>query len=121
MDEFGFFNMFLSVKKQKLNLFLKKVGGVLLVEFENDSFMLDMLEKVVFKNKKIVIQMYQKFLQIEYIIKCLDIYIGFVERIEQQMWVFNREISLMEFCVVNFVFGLYKIFDEILVNVVDNK
>lgn len=37
------------------------------------------------------------------------------------MWVYNTEIDSMELRDVNFVPGLYKIFDEILVNAADNK
>ena len=37
------------------------------------------------------------------------------------MWVFNSELEFMEMRPVRFVPGLYKIFDEILVNAADNK
>lgn len=37
------------------------------------------------------------------------------------MWVYNTEMDCMEMRKVNFVPGLYKIFDEILVNAADNK
>lgn len=50
-----------------------------------------------------------------------DTYIGSVERTEKQMWVFNSETEAMQFREINYVPGLYKIFDEILVNAADNK
>lgn len=37
------------------------------------------------------------------------------------MWVYNTEKDSMEMREVTFVPGLYKIFDEILVNAADNK
>lgn len=37
------------------------------------------------------------------------------------MWVFDSETKLMEFKQITFVPGLYKIFDEIIVNAADNK
>ncbi len=37
------------------------------------------------------------------------------------MWVYNTEIDSMEMREVSYVPGLYKIFDEILVNAADNK
>ena len=37
------------------------------------------------------------------------------------MWVYNSDLESMELRTVNFVPGLYKIFDEILVNAADNK
>lgn len=50
-----------------------------------------------------------------------DTYIGSVERQTDKMWVYNSESESMEFRDVTYVPGLYKIFDEILVNAADNK
>ena len=59
--------------------------------------------------------------QLEHILKRPDTYIGSIERTEKQMWVYNSETEAMESRDVSFVPGLYKIFDEILVNAADNK
>ncbi|KAF2864297.1 type II DNA topoisomerase [Piedraia hortae CBS 480.64] len=64
---------------------------------------------------------YQKLTQLEHILKRPDTYIGSVEKTTEQMWVFNSETNQMENRKVTFVPGLYKIFDEILVNAADNK
>lgn len=64
---------------------------------------------------------YQKLTQLEHIIKRPDTYIGSVERNERQMWVYNSEKESMQLRDVSYVPGLYKIFDEILVNAADNK
>lgn len=58
---------------------------------------------------------------LEHIIKRPDTYIGSTDRTERQMWVFNSEQESMEFREISYVPGLYKIFDEILVNAADNK
>lgn len=50
-----------------------------------------------------------------------DTYIGSVERQTDKMWVYNSSSDSMEFRDVTYVPGLYKIFDEILVNAADNK
>ena len=50
-----------------------------------------------------------------------DTYIGSVERTEKQMWVFNSTSQMMEHREVSYVPGLFKIFDEVLVNAADNK
>lgn len=50
-----------------------------------------------------------------------DTYIGSVERTSEKMWVYNSASESMEYREVSFVPGLYKIFDEILVNAADNK
>lgn len=64
---------------------------------------------------------YQKLTQLEHILKRPDTYIGSVEPTTEQMWVFNSQTEMMENRKVTFVPGLYKIFDEILVNAADNK
>lgn len=71
--------------------------------------------------KKTTTEQYQKLTQLEHIIKRPDTYIGSVEHTQESMWVYNSETSQMEMRKVSFVPGLYKIFDEILVNAADNK
>lgn len=39
----------------------------------------------------------------------------------QQMWVYDSEAEKMVLKNISFVPGLYKIFDEIIVNAADNK
>ncbi|XP_060111232.1 DNA topoisomerase 2-alpha [Heteronotia binoei] len=65
-------------------------------------------------------RIYQKKTQLEHILLRPDTYIGSVEQVTQQMWVFDEDVGL-NFRDVTFVPGLYKIFDEILVNAADNK
>lgn len=108
-----------SAKKQKKAPATKKASGKILGEIENDSMQVDGPSDP--KTKKTATETYQKLTQLEHIIKRPDTYIGSVERTTQQMWVFNKETSHMEKRDVSFVPGLYKIFDEILVNAADNK
>uniref|UniRef100_A0A8C3V2B1 DNA topoisomerase 2 n=1 Tax=Catharus ustulatus TaxID=91951 RepID=A0A8C3V2B1_CATUS len=71
--------------------------------------------------KKLTVEhIYQKKTQLEHILLRPDTYIGSVELVTQQMWVYDEGVGLN--CRdVTFVPGLYKIFDEILVNAADNK
>ncbi|KAM9893871.1 hypothetical protein OXX79_009071, partial [Metschnikowia pulcherrima] len=64
---------------------------------------------------------YQKLSQLEHILKRPDTYIGSVEKNEVEMWCFDDASESMVFKKVTIVPGLYKIFDEILVNAADNK
>lgn len=64
---------------------------------------------------------YQKLSQLEHILKRPDTYIGSVEKNDVDIWHFDAESESMKFSKVTFVPGLYKIFDEILVNAADNK
>jgi len=57
---------------------------------------------------------------LEHIIVRPDTYVGSVERQTDKMWVYNSEVEGMEYRSVTYVPGLYKIFDEILVNAADN-
>lgn len=81
--------------------------------------------KAVGKTKKdpkrlSVERIYQKKTQLEHILLRPDSYIGSVEPVTQQMWVYDKDVGLN--CRdITFVPGLYKIFDEILVNAADNK
>lgn len=73
------------------------------------------------KKGKRVSEQYQMISHLEHIIKRPDTYIGSTERSEKQMWVYNSEQESMEFREISYVPGLYKIFDEILVNAADNR
>ncbi|VEN43650.1 unnamed protein product [Callosobruchus maculatus] len=66
-------------------------------------------------------KIYQKKSQLEHILLRPDTYIGSVEKVSEQMWIWDKEKECMEQREVEYVPGLYKIFDEILVNAADNK
>ena len=72
------------------------------------------------KKKKTVEEVYQKLSQYEHILKRPDSYIGSIEFQKERMWVFNSETEKLEFREIKYVPGLFKIFDEILVNAADN-
>nr|GEV89936.1 DNA topoisomerase 2 isoform X2 [Tanacetum cinerariifolium] len=63
--------------------------------------------------------MYQKKTQLEHILLRPDTYIGSVEKHEQTLWIWQDDQMVKK--PITFVPGLYKIFDEILVNAADNK
>uniref|UniRef100_A0A8I5ND77 DNA topoisomerase 2 n=1 Tax=Papio anubis TaxID=9555 RepID=A0A8I5ND77_PAPAN len=72
-------------------------------------------------SKKLSVErVYQKKTQLEHILLRPDTYIGSVEPLTQFMWVYDEDVG-MNCREVTFVPGLYKIFDEILVNAADNK
>lgn len=66
-------------------------------------------------------EIYQKKTQLEHILLRPDTYIGSVEKITQPMWVYDQAQECMVNRPLSFVPGLFKIFDEILVNAADNK
>ncbi|KAF8016195.1 hypothetical protein BT93_H1646 [Corymbia citriodora subsp. variegata] len=68
---------------------------------------------------KTVEETYQKKSQLEHILLRPDTYIGSVEKHTQTLWV--HEGDEMVHRPITYVPGLYKIFDEILVNAADNK
>lgn len=71
------------------------------------------------KAGKTIEEMYQKKSQLEHILLRPDTYIGSIEKHTQTLWVYENEE--MVYRPVTYVPGLYKIFDEILVNAADNK
>ncbi|OMO96832.1 DNA topoisomerase, type IIA, partial [Corchorus olitorius] len=71
------------------------------------------------KSSKTIEETYQKKSQLEHILLRPDTYIGSIEQHTQRLWVYeNDEMVLRD---IKYVPGLYKIFDEILVNAADNK
>ena len=109
-----------SAKRQKKATGPKKTVGKPLQQIDNDNFGLEGAGGPKTSGSKPKEQ-YQKLTQLEHILKRPDTYIGSVERTEKHMWVFNSSTNLMEHREVSYVPGLYKIFDEILVNAADNK
>lgn len=85
----------------------------------------DVDEKIVKPSKrephgdKSIEETYQKKTQLEHILLRPDTYVGSIEKYTQTLWVY--EDGKMVNRSITFVPGLYKIFDEILVNAADNK
>ncbi|KAJ3239764.1 DNA topoisomerase 2 [Chytriomyces hyalinus] len=74
------------------------------------------------KGSKTIEEIYQKKTQLEHILLRPDTYIGSIESLQAQMWVMDDEASKkLALRNISYVPGLYKIFDEILVNAADNK
>ncbi|XP_036429083.1 DNA topoisomerase 2-alpha [Colossoma macropomum] len=95
---------------------MAETDGVLKSYFENKA-----LSKPKKNEKRLSVErIYQKKTQLEHILLRPDTYIGSVEPLTQQMWVYDEDVG-MNCRDVTFVPGLYKIFDEILVNAADNK
>ncbi|XP_038905935.1 DNA topoisomerase 2 [Benincasa hispida] len=69
--------------------------------------------------KKTIEEMYQKKSQLEHILLRPDTYVGSIEKHTQNLWVYENDKMVHR--SVSYVPGLYKIFDEILVNAADNK
>ncbi|KAF1381245.1 hypothetical protein PFLUV_G00151610 [Perca fluviatilis] len=98
-------------------------GGLSWMEAANgrgDTGKMEGTKKDKAGSKLSVERVYQKKTQLEHILLRPDTYIGTVEPITQQMWVFDEEIGMNQ-REITYVPGLYKIFDEILVNAADNK
>ncbi|CAG2164860.1 unnamed protein product [Oppiella nova] len=72
-------------------------------------------------NKRLSVErIYQKKSQLEHILLRPDTYVGSVEKETKQMWVYDEGVG-MQLRDISYVPGLYKIFDEVLVNAADNK
>ncbi|KAK7872076.1 hypothetical protein R5R35_004560 [Gryllus longicercus] len=73
-------------------------------------------------SKKLTIEkIYQKKSQLEHILLRPDTYIGSVEPVKEEQFIYDAEKQQMIKKEITYVPGLYKIFDEILVNAADNK
>jgi DNA topoisomerase-2 len=65
-------------------------------------------------DKNSIEKIYQKKSQLEHILLRPDTYIGSVEPLTQEMWIWDFDSEKMVKKEITFVPGLYKIFDEIL-------
>ena len=72
-------------------------------------------------SSKTVNEKYQKKSHLEHIKDLPDTYIGSVEPVTQNMWLYNETSGQMEVSEVTYIPGLFKIFDEVLVNANDHK
>ena len=66
-------------------------------------------------------EMYQKKTPIEHILLRPDTYIGSLVRTKQVQWVYHGSKGVVQQKECSYVPGLYKIFDEIIVNAADHK
>jgi len=74
------------------------------------------------KDKRLSVErIYQKKSQLEHILLRPDTYIGSVQPLTETMWVYDEGTEQIVQREISFTPGLYKIFDEILVNAADNK
>ncbi|EPY54117.1 DNA topoisomerase II [Schizosaccharomyces cryophilus OY26] len=64
---------------------------------------------------------YQRLSPREHVLRRPDTYVGSIDRTTSNMWVYDSENEKLEYREVTYVPGLYKIFDEIIVNAADNK
>ena len=72
------------------------------------------------KSEPSIEEQYKKLTQYEHILSRPDTYVGSLVFQKERLWVFNSSKNKLEFKDVNYVPGLFKIFDEILVNAADN-
>ncbi|KAM3184368.1 DNA topoisomerase 2-alpha [Hymenolepis weldensis] len=73
------------------------------------------------KKRLSVERIYQKKTQLEHILIRPDTYIGTISRTTTTMWVYDKVTNSMIQREITYTPGLYKIYDEILVNAADNK
>jgi len=70
-------------------------------------------------SSKSVEETFVKKTQLEHIIDIPDTYIGSIEKTDVDTWVYNEEDSKIVYKNIKYIPGLYKIFDEVLVNAID--
>ena len=73
------------------------------------------------KNEPTIEEIYRSMSDHEHILKLNDTYIGGIEEDDIKMWVYDEINDKMVFKTIKYIPGLYKIFDEILVNARDQK
>ena len=73
-------------------------------------------------NKRLSVErIYQKKTQLEHILLRPDTYIGSVQPVTEKMWIYDKESEKIISKEITYTPGLFKIYDEILVNAADHK
>jgi DNA topoisomerase-2 len=70
-------------------------------------------------SNKSVEETFVKKTQLEHIIDIPDTYIGSIEKTDVDTWIYNEETDKIIYKNIKYIPGLYKIFDEVLVNAID--
>ncbi|CAJ0604912.1 unnamed protein product [Cylicocyclus nassatus] len=101
----------------------EKIADISTTMTEEDRNVFTNIDQAPKTGKKLAIEdIYQKKSQLEHILLRPDTYIGSVEYTEKApMWIYDLESEKLVMKDIHYVPGLYKIFDEILVNAADNK
>ena len=71
------------------------------------------------KNNKSIEETFVKKTQLEHIIDIPDTYIGSIEKTDVDTWIYDEENEKIIYKNIKYIPGLYKIFDEVLVNAID--
>ena len=71
------------------------------------------------KTIKSVEETFVKKTQLEHIIDIPDTYIGSIEKTDIDTWVYDESVDKIVFKNIKYIPGLFKIFDEVLVNAID--
>src|SRR3972149_2038013 len=75
--------------------------------------------KKVKSNEPTIEEKYKSMTDHEHILKLPDTYIGGIEEDDIKMWVYDEDANRMVHRTIKYIPGLFKIFDEILVNARD--
>ena len=67
-------------------------------------------------NSKKIEEIYQKKSHHEHVLSLPDTYIGSIEPDVKDMWIYNKELNKIEKKNISYIAGLYKLFDEAIVN-----
>jgi DNA gyrase/topoisomerase IV subunit B len=81
----------------------------------------DVPYRISHSNRSRVACRYEKKTQVEHVLLRPDVYVGSMKKTTRSMMVFNEKTRKMELRDIQYIPGLLKIFDEILVNAADNK
>ena len=93
---------------------------IFLAEVKDDNNN-DNIDSINSTNTKTIEQKYQKKTQIEHILLRPDTYVGDISIQQEMMWIWDESSNKIIKKEIKYVPGLYKIFDEVLVNARDHN
>jgi len=112
-----------ATKRQKTSPVSARTTASASVDYSSDESEVSLLDSpapLSAKDKEALQKRYKKVSQLEHILLRPDTYVGSIEARTETLWVYDDGIGMTE-REITYVPGLYKIFDEILVNAADHK
>ena len=75
---------------------------------------------VIEENNALLSKQYQRKTDKQHILDTPDTYIGSIENVDAEMWVYDEDAQRISLKTIEYIPGLYKLFDEGIVNCRDH-
>jgi len=114
----GLINIFRKLKQRQHFINITDIQPRLIIQPNN--LIKSLTNKMSTSNNAALAQQYQRKTDKQHILDNPDTYIGSVENVDAEMWVYDDTTNRITLKTINYIPGLYKLFDEGIVNCRDH-